>query len=269
MAVLKGLAELKVRLALVQAASLLAMEGTSRASVLAVAERAAQEYGVEVTPSEAGQTFTALGIESTLSHGKRRLALDVTRLQALQERLEGEVEEAAARVAAAVTRFGNVADRVRELEVQLAVAYRLQQREHEVRGYLRETDGLRREAALWEQRYQQAKADVEDVEQRKAACADLDKKVKALPRLEERKTALEQRLKDAEAQQEEITKQEQALAQRVARLKERAGWVSLAQLEQAIAQDRQELERLRREIGEKRTVWERLFGKRPEGGQAP
>ena len=72
----RGLSDLKVQLALVQAACTMALEGTARATASQVAVRANTTYGTEAAASFAGQVFATLNINTVITRGKSRLVLD-------------------------------------------------------------------------------------------------------------------------------------------------------------------------------------------------
>ncbi len=54
-----SLADMKITLALIQAAIVLALEGNARATAGQVTERAIREYGIAATPSFTGQVFAS------------------------------------------------------------------------------------------------------------------------------------------------------------------------------------------------------------------
>ncbi|MBI4337349.1 MAG: hypothetical protein HY683_05925 [Chloroflexi bacterium] len=266
--VLMGLSTLRTRLALVHAACLMAMEGTTRAPVLQVVERAAEAYGVIVAASEGGQTFTALGVGTATTHGKVRLVLEPAQLQRIQERLAAQVEAAVAQVEEAVKRFGDLAARVAGLEEHLQQTVCLARRQWEIQEFVQQHRAIRDQAEAWEMEYDRAREEVARVEQLRRACADLDQKARALPDLQERRKALQQALRQHEADDAELAKQEKALADRVQRLRDRYQWVELARVQQAIEDARRELDDLQRQLGEKRSLLGRVFGKKPGQGQA-
>ena len=92
---IRNLDDLKVSLALIQSASVFALEGANRATASQIAERAGNDYGVEVTASFTGQTFSSLGIRTAISHGKSRFILEHEQLEDIRKGIAAKCEDTA------------------------------------------------------------------------------------------------------------------------------------------------------------------------------
>ena len=274
-AVQKGLATIRLDLALVQTGYIMAMEGTTRATASQVVERVWTEFEVEVAPWRAGQVFSQMGVRTATAHGKTRLVLDPSQLGPWQEQIAALVDGTAQEVEKAIASFGDVAGRIQALDEQLQETQRLAAQEQEIRGYLGEHAGVRRELGLWQGRYQQVRGEVRRVEMLEKECTSLSQKLKTLPRLDRRKRKLLEALARRKEEEEGLAKQERALADEertleslLARLRDRNRLVRLGRLDEAIGEAEKELKSLSERLGEKRSLFDRLLGGRQEGGPA-
>ncbi|MFC2008108.1 hypothetical protein ACFLT0_00240, partial [Chloroflexota bacterium] len=106
----------------------------------------------------------------------------------------------------------------------------------------------------------------------KQECTELSKTIRKSPSLEERKKQLNARIMDynarvrqAQAQEQDIAAREQQLAKWITRLQERTGWVELAELQQSVREARKELDQVSKQLGEKRSLLDRILGRNKEG----
>ena len=267
------LAMLGVTLSLVQAACALALEGVNRASVTEVVQRAHQDTGVQVMPPTAGQIFSTMGIRTVTSHGKNRLVINHDELLRLRETLAAQWEEIAPRAEQYLSKFDEMAERVKKLEGQRQMVLGMIEREKSNREFLKSQE-------LWFMRNKDLDQKVQNLHKVIARCGELErqsdlleKTIKVLPRLVNRKAKLdakldryrqkEQELLDQEAQ---LRKQEEGLGDRLVDLKARLRYVKVDQLEQDMERASNELESLSEQLGEKKGRLARLLGK---GGSSP
>jgi hypothetical protein len=127
-----GLNEMKVRLALIQAAGTMALEGTTRATASQVAFRAAADYKVNVTASVAGQTLAAFNIDSRMTHGKSKFVLDADKLEKIRVDVVSQVESAMAKLTAAIEQFQDLPQRIDRLQERWQETLAMRAREQEL-----------------------------------------------------------------------------------------------------------------------------------------
>ncbi len=270
----RGLSEMKVRLALVQAAATMALEGTNRATASQVTERAISDYGIEATPSFTGQVFSEYGIGTAITHGKSRFVLEHEPLDEIRKGIAAKCEELAATLEKSLAEFKDLPQRIEAMEKQWKNLMQLKTRERELTRVINEDRKSPSRLPSLEAEAKKIRDEAANVEKLEAECQELTRKVKQLPSLEERKKSLEESLRKYQAEEKALVGREQQLSAREAelsrtlqRIREREGWLTLATIEQKIAEGKQELEQLSRQIGEKRSFMERLLHRRKEGGQ--
>ena len=283
------LTDFATRLALVQSALVMALEGVSRATVSSVCQRALSDFGVYVMPSLAGQVFTGFGVRRVTSHGQNRLVLDEEKLKPLQERLSLQFEEMVPEVESAIKKFEGVADVVGDLESRMSAVYRQAEREQQIRDYVIKYQRDARDVDAWERKYREVRSQVQRREELQEAIKDLRKKVKSLPDLEERQAKLESQVAEHEAAEKEVEAEEQqldggqaalageqkALEQRKqeldAREKEllgswrrydvREGVIEIGEVQKELKAKRKELDGVLRQLGEKKGLLSRALGR--------
>ena len=284
---LLGLTPLKQRLCLVQAGCLMAREGRQRAQVSEVLARAQALYGIEITPGEAGQHFSSLGMKTVTTHGKSRLVLDIASLEKIREPLEEEVEEHEELLKERGAVYDLTMKRVAELEERCAAIVRLASREAElkayldaynrpggtpvaVRGYSAGASFNRTPSALTtlQQRVSQLQAQVSQVKALEAQIKELEGKAdkrgleERRHKLEEEVAGLKQSKADLDREEAAFAEQEKAQANRIQQLQVRQRLVTLADVDLALAQARQELASLDSQLNEKRSLLSKVFGGR-------
>jgi flagellar capping protein FliD len=276
-----GLTEFKVRLALVQAACLLSLEGTARATASLIAARASQEYGVNVTASFAGQTFSMLNIPSVTTHGKNHFVLNTDQLEKIREETASRCEQALEKLRECTEKFGDLPKRIQELQHEWRQILSLRSKEQELIKAINEDrrDPNRPDMALLESEYKKIQQRNQFIERVKEEGNALALREKRLPSLEARQQAIKDRVAqyermtgvllrkevEAKAQEEQLAKKEAALNERLAKLQHRLGWIKLAELEQAINEANKELASLSKQLKEKRSLLD-IF-KRNKGGK--
>ncbi|MFC1935656.1 hypothetical protein ACFLX9_02710 [Chloroflexota bacterium] len=258
------IAHLSITLSLVQTACAMALEGITRASVTEVVRRAMESHGTRLEASTAGQLFSAMGVRTVTSHGRNRLVLDQEELLPLRDRMAADYEKQAQEVEEYLSTFQPLVERVRALEEKRETIIRMMTREHQLKEMLREREGwLYRYRAL-EKEAAQLRQIVSAVTQLRGEIRSLKSRARGFSSLERRKAKLEEDVAAHEREEAVLSKKEEALASRLDDLKRRAGWLSLAQMEQVLVEAKQELDDLSRQLGEKRSLVQKLFGK---GGQ--
>lgn len=256
----------KNRILVVQVACALAMKGITRVRASEISERLITEYGESVRSSVVGQVLVRLKIGTVTSQGRRSYVLEEARLLSIQGRLEKYIETMAPRIEETIHQFGDVAVRVGDLEERLVEVQRLASREQEVRQYLRDNGMLIQQVEARENQYTRLKEADARMKSLEIASEQLQAKVESLPSLEERKKKLEDSLRRHEAKVKEIDQKESALAKGVTQIKTRTRGLALVQIEEEIEAAAKELEELKEQLGEKRSLVARLFGGKPGGG---
>jgi len=280
---------LSTRLALVQTALSMVLEGRTRATVTEVIDRAADEFEAFILPSVAGQVFSELGVRRVAVHGQRRLVLDPERLQEIHDDLAEQLEKLKPQVEAAAERFERLNETVQVLEGRMNGIYRRARREKELREFVIKYEREGRQAGEWEQRYEGLTARMQRAEELKAACGELETKIEELGSPAERQKELEAKLREHESRIEELDKREEdlgrsardldrreadlekkeaeldvrerALLGRFFKYDVREGVVEIGEVKKELKERKKELRKLGRELGEKRGMLNRLRGK--------
>ena len=283
---LKTLGALHQSLVVLQAASLMALEGAARATASAIAERASEDSFFRVTPSIAGQILAALKVRRVTTRGRNFIVLEPEPLSSLHQTLAARVEEMAPKIEVAHAAFAGVMERVEALEDQLQTAYgmvlsarQLQEAlnscrgvEHRVRRLEREYTSIKQEAAR-EQRLQSA---IEELQAKLGKGEELERRREDLERTVEVQTAREadlQRTANRLARQEQdLDRREAELGSRDRGLRQRLAALDLEdleakarerkkQLDEEIHERKRKLDEVLRQLGEKRPLLARMFGK--------
>jgi len=256
-----GLRELKIVLALIQAACLITAQGNNRATATEVARLAAKQCGVSATPAKVGQILSSLGIGTGISHGKRQYLLDHNELEKIRQDISGKCQSLAERLESAIEAFRELPERIAGLEKQWQEIRRLTSLERElIQTISHNQQTVARLSSLQAQakQLQQQAAQVEVLEKE---CRDLSKKVRSLPALAERKAKLEAALAQYGQEADRLQGEEANLAQMIEALKWRRGWATFAAMQQAINNANQELAEITRQINEKRSFLDRILGR--------
>ena len=240
---MKSVGNLSDSLAVVQASCLMACQGTIRATVSEVTERTLAQYGREVTPPVAGQIFSLLKIRRVTSHGRNKLVLDAEQLKGHQKSLEAQIDEAAPLAEEIVAIFGDVIDRVMELEGRLELYYEMMRREREIREYLKTHSRYRGRLGALERQYKDASDQAKRSEHLGKSIEALEENLKDLPALEAKKRAIEVRAEAYESQlvslgtkERDLEERRAALGSRVSKLDRQFATVKLAELEEELAE---------------------------------
>ncbi|AQX73750.1 hypothetical protein [Dehalococcoides mccartyi] len=126
---------------LFQTAYLMSQEGNKRATASEVAERAASQFGLKISPSNIGQAFSAMGIATTISRGKTKYVLDSTEIEPILRVGKEECTEISDRLEESLSEYQDIAGRVDGLINQLREALKLDGEERKLRAQIRQVQG--------------------------------------------------------------------------------------------------------------------------------
>lgn len=273
------LSEVNTGLALVQAASILALEGITRATAKQVTDKAIETYSVEVIPSFTGQLFSSLGITTVTSHGKSRFVLEYESLEKVRDAIVTRCEEAKVKLEAAIERFQELPRQIEELRQTWKDTLAMRSKERELIKLINEDRQNPSHLGQLEAEADRIRAEAAQVTEIQNECRRLSLRIKKLPSLQEKRKELKAKLAEYEEKEnnltsrmekvidkeKRITAKESELSQRIIKLQKRTGWVELATIEAAIESGKQELDTLSKQLGEKRSLLDKLLRRR-EGG---
>jgi chromosome segregation ATPase len=255
----------KNTLALIQAADILSLEGYSRASASEVAARAAREFNISVTPAAVGQSFSELSIRKVTIHGKSCFVLDHNQLKSIHEQIAGQCQEAIQKLQSIVTTYQELPSRIEALHEHWRNILQLQSRQRELEKLIIDNQDQVVKTANLQKKWEQLQSEAQKAVELGSQCQSLTQKIKELPEMTQRKTALQARIDKYYMEEKEIASREVQLANAIRQLQSRTAWVDLATLLQAVQNTKQELDQLARQLGEKRSLLDRLMH-RKEGG---
>ena len=257
----REMTDVSLRLALVQAALRMSIDGKTRATATEVTDWAREEAGNWILPSVAGQVFSALGVRRVSVHGQRRLVLEFDQLKLLHEELVERFEEIKPRAEEASKSFDQLMEQVQGLEERVQLIHTRADREKYLRDFIvKYEQNLRRFADL-ERRYQLFEAQAKRCEQLESEMEGLSQRVKDLPILEGRRQELQARLDKHGAAEIEIKEREQALGREVYHLRHRQALVNIQELEERSETKRRELEE---EVRDRRNQLDQEVGERKQ-----
>jgi DNA repair exonuclease SbcCD ATPase subunit len=256
-----GLKSLKQVLALVQAAQAMALEGINRSTAAEVLQRAINDFGVDATPSVVGQMFSNLNIGKATTHGKTRLVLDSDELKSIKERISKVYENTAKDLEQSLNEFEGQSERVKALEDRWKEILQIRARERELVQLIQQDRQRPSRLPDLEQEMDRIKAEVDKCEALEKQCKELSLQIKKAPFLEAKKADLDKALSSYKAEEAKITQQEARLGEALDRLKLRSAWVQFVDLQYSIQKARAELEELSQQLGEKRTLIDKLLGR--------
>jgi hypothetical protein len=259
---MRGLRNLKLSLVILHAAHIMAIEGQTRAGAGEIAERANTGFLASTTPSIVGQILRGMNIQTTVTHGKPRLVLDPTILKMLVADITRACEATAAELEAALKGFQYLTSRVKGLEDQWNQTIQLRARERQLTRQIEEERRIPSKLPALEQEIARLKQEAADADIMRKECAELSKKIKVLPLLQGRRAALENSRRHYQEEEAQVKADEMRLGQALEALKERSAWVTYIDLDRNIQRQRTELEEIAKQIGEKRSLLQKIFGGR-------
>jgi DNA repair exonuclease SbcCD ATPase subunit len=257
-----GLRNLKEILGLVDAALVMSLEGTSRATVSEVLKRATDEFDVTSTAAVSGQIFSQLKISTTTTHGKPRLVLDTTQLKSIKDQLSRRTTEVSKELADVLSEYKDTSNRINKLEEQLKDSIRLYKRERELTQQLQQVNSQPSRVPYLEQELARRNKEAEQVTQLEGRCKELSEKIKTLPSLQDREKKLASDISNYQAWEREIVQNEARLGTALEQLKMRSAWVTYVDLQYNIQNLKTELEQLSIQLGEKKSLLQRILGGR-------
>lgn len=260
-----SLARVRPALAVAMAAHVMAQKGITRASGQEVARQANQAYGTSVTASQAGLLFTDWGVKRTLTRGRSRLVLDANQLESIVQSLEAEFEGTEARLEQIIAGYEGLGERVADLEQRWQELVARYNREKVLREALQKYRNAGLQVASLEREVQQRRAWQAQEEQLRRDISELEERAKKVPDLQQKRATLQAAVEAQEKEEKQLTAREQALGWRLEELKRRAGWVQLADLQTAIVEATGQLEEVRKQLGEKRSLLGKVLLRRREG----
>lgn len=248
------------KLLLLQGAILMAMEGTVRAQVKEITSRVFAEYSVEIPPWEAGTIFSGLGLRTATSHGRSRLVLDLAQLKEHLRRAVEDMEAFAPQAEETLAAFQDIDERVGYLTDRARAIIKADKRTKELREFIEKYRYVEMTVTSLIGEYEMLKGKLQRKEALEAEIENLKTRQGDLPSLEDRRRQLEKEIEAYEVEEKALASEEARLKAWIQNLKERHKWAKSAEVEQAIAASKAELEQLRVQLGEKRGLVAKLFG---------
>lgn len=276
----RGLSELKIHLALIQSACSLALGGITRATASEISVKALQDYQIEATPLFTGQTFSIMGIRSVTTHGKSKFVLDSDQLEKIRLELVSKCEQTLVKLQEAVEKFRDLPQKINAAQKEWNHLLALREKERELVKLINADRQNPSNVNHLESEYKKIQKRDEYIANIKKEIKALEHKEKTIISLEEKKMAIDLRLsdyekkaqaltqkeRDATLKEQELAKKEQQteqqlvlLGKRIEKLAGKIGWVDLVTLNQKVAEAKKELDQLSRQLGEKRSLLDRLL----------
>lgn len=282
---------LKDELLALQASCSMARGGTTRATATDVADWVSMQYGTAVTPSFVGKVFSSHRFRRTVSHGRPKLVLDLDQLEAARESVCTKLERLVPQVEKDVLGYEDLVQQVTELADRALKVQSLLQRKDSLNRFLADNYTASRHLSILAGNAARLRNQLDQAKLLKRECTELQRKVDALPDLEGPKKSLESSLEEFADEQRIISGKEHELQGRILNLQKRSFWVTIAEMEKAIDDKKKEMDReiskrklaldedvrkrkqelkdLDKALAEKRSLADRLLGRRREdGGQA-
>jgi DNA repair exonuclease SbcCD ATPase subunit len=263
--VLENLGSAKILAALLQSAYGLLEEGISRPQVSQVTARAADTFGTNILPSIAGQLLRRAGIKTCLIHGKARLVLEQKQLSDLIQQTSSQTTELSNDIESSLQRYGDLAQRVNTLEKRYQELLQLRQREKALTALLILNQDVFNRVSVLEQQNQEmivVAERVKDLEEENELLSEL---IQSLPALTERKQKLEGVLNQYRDSEKSIIANEVRLSVMLNALQKRSERVELVSVQEEIINTRLELEDVRKQLGEKRSLLDKVRIHRKNG----
>ena len=281
------LTNIKVVLQILQAAALMAQEGCARATAGEIAARAMKEFNIQVTAATVGLTLAPIALGKAVSHGKSRFLLDLNHLEEARRTTEGRAEEMIRNLEKSRAAFKELSGRIESLQEEWKKILQLHARRRELTKLISENQDQPVKMAQVEARWRQLQGEAQKAVELEKECQALSTKVKSLPSLKVKEASYQARLVEFHDQEKGMASREANFAQIVNQWKERErqlieretrfqliikkltsreSLVNLASLDLDIEVAKAELERLSKQLGEKRSLLDKLLGRNKEGG---
>lgn len=250
----------KNALNIIQAALVMAMEGTSRATASDISERATKDFESKSIPSEIGQLLRQMGISSATSHGKTRLILDTDELSVIKDKLSATVIGTGKQLEDTIKQFGDISSRIRTLESQYKEALSRRMKEKELVQLIEHDRRTPSRLPELEHQADRIRQEADRVDELQKEIDEMAKKVKVLPMLEGRKVALQNSIRRYQDEEAKIKTEEARLGQYLEDLKKRQAWVTFVDLDFNIQKLKDELKEITDQINERRSLLQKLLG---------
>jgi hypothetical protein len=257
---ISGLRPLKETMGLVTAALAMSLQGQTRATAGEVAERASKDFETDATASEAGRVFSQMHLATATTHGKTRLVLDAEQLKSIREKVAEQCRECERELKAALDDFRDGAMTIKALQDQWKEIVRMRAMERELSEKIQQERKIPSKLPYLENEAAKLLAVAEKVDTLQKDCKEMEKKIAALPSLQEREVSLQAVISQYKEEEREVAAAEARLGLALTQLKERNAWVTFLDLEHNINKKKAELEELSKRLGEKRSLLQRMFG---------
>ncbi len=247
-------------LGLVEAALVMSLEGTNRATASEVLKRATEDFKVTSTAAVTGQTFSQLKIPTATTHGKSRFILDTDQLKGIKDRIVERIQELSRELDDILDEYRDITDRVKNLETKLNDVSKLYAREKELSQQIQELQNRPSQLLRLEQESARLKKEADRADSLRKECDELAKKIKILPMLEGRKVALQNSIKRYQDEEAQVRDGEARLGQYLEDLKNRHAWVTFVDLDFNIQRLKTELKEITDQINERRSLLQKILG---------
>jgi DNA repair exonuclease SbcCD ATPase subunit len=259
---ISGLHNLKDSLAIVEASTLIVIEGNTRTSATELAERASKEFKVNVTASVVGQLIRQMGINTVVSHGKSRLILDIEQLQSLKIQLTQKCESASLEVNRILAEFQGISAHVESIEKEWEHTVKQKARERELSVQIEQAHKTPSRLPALEGELSRLQKEAASVTELEKKINELSGKIKALPSLREREKSLESTINEYRTWEAEIVRNEDQLGTIFEQLKLRNAWITYSDLQPNIQKLKAELAQVSKQLEEKQSLLQRIIGGR-------
>jgi hypothetical protein len=260
-----GLESVRTQLTVIRAAYLLSIEGISRATAAEICQRTYDEFSLTLTPAFIGTTLIGMGISKTTTHGKSRFVLDADQLKEIVQRIEAHCQGLMDKLAATISRFAELPAQIDSLQAEWQKILKLQARKQEL---LRLTAQYRQQLA----NVPHLEDELKSLQQDAQKALDLEKEVKAMaakikeaPSLEQKKATLDDAIRKYNADEAQLRARESNLGLSLRDYRERNAWFDFQTLAYNVRIKKQELDEVSRQLGEKRSLLDRLLNRNREG----
>ena len=265
---LESLGRLKEATLIVEACAMLANEGVKKATATEIASRCNLENGTDMSPPVVGRILSAVGLRATVSSGVKRSVLDPARLGTMQASLQEKLDTDTPVCQELVSDLGELVTRVARLEAELAQTLSLIDRQAELRKYVDENRKKTFNFAYLTQEYHSLGMQLKKQESLKTQIQDLRGQLEDSSRLEEEKAALEKTISERARTVSRMETERRREERELAALKSRASnsGARLPHVEKlaeamTLTELRVEIDDVKRQLGEKRTILDRALGR--------
>jgi DNA repair ATPase RecN len=253
--------DLNVHLAIIQAAYLLCLEGVSRATANQILQRAVSEFSLNLTASEAGTILIGFSLRKVTIHGKSRFILNQGELKELRFRIEQQLKENEDKLESAIKYFSSLSAEIQELQNRWKNIQEMFSRKNDLIKLINNNQSSVANFPALQAQWKLLQDTNQKMVQIENECKDLNNQIKKLPSLEQRKTQLVEAVKKYQVDEKQLVEKEARMGRVLTDLKERNAWVDYVTLALNIQNAKAELDELSRQLGEKRSLLDKLLGR--------